>query len=541
MMRFTMFGLLLLSIGLVDARSPSSARELRFALRADPKTFHPLRISDTASSTVRYLTAGVLLRLDRASQRMRGELAERWTVSADGRTIRFWLRPGLRFSDGSPLEAAQAAFCLRLLFDPRTHAAEREPFALGSEEAIVAARGLELEIALPRPVTGLERLFDSVPIFHPQAVQPGARPADVPTAGPFRVAAYRPGEQVLLERNPHYFARDERGRRLPHAERLVLIIQQDRSAELIRFLRGELDGIERLEPDNVDQLASKPGIVVRDLGPSLDTEQLWFNLSPRAPIASYKRNWFSQQGFRRAVSAVIDRRALARVVYRGHALPALGPISPANAFWANRHLRAADPDLAAARRWLQSAGFVFTGGELKDRDGRRVEFTILTNAGNRPREHMAAMVAQDLARLGMRVSIATLDFPSLIERLTRTLNYESCLLGLVLNDLDPNEQSNVWLSSGPAHQWNPMQTSPATQWEAEIDRLMLEQAAERSPTRRKRLFDSVQQIVVEQAPFIYLVYPHALVAYSKQLQGVAPAVLSPRLLWNAERLSIAEP
>ena len=118
--------------------------------------------------------------------------------------------------------------------------------------------------------------------------------------------------------------------------------------------------------------------------------------------------------------------------------------------------------------------------------------------------------------MGIRLNVVTLDFPSLIERISQTFNYEACLLGLTNLDLDPSAQMNVWLSSAANHQWNPNQKAPATPWEAEIDKLMHAQAAEPRPEVRKRLFDRVQQIVWEQAPFLYLVTKNSLMAFSPQ-------------------------
>src|SRR5579862_3287801 len=107
------------------------------------------------------------------------------------------------------------------------------------------------------------------------------------------------------------------------------------------------------------------------------------------------------------------------------------------------------------------------GGVLRDRQGHPVEFAVITNAGNLAREKMAAMIQQDLAAIGIKLNVVTLDFASLIERLTKTYAYEACLLGLSNVDLDPNLQMNVWLSSASNHQWNPNQKAPATPWEAE--------------------------------------------------------------------------
>jgi len=71
----------------------------------------------------------------------------------------------------------------------------------------------------------------------------------------------------------------------------------------------------------------------------------------------------------------------------------------------------------------------------------------------------------------------TLDFASLLERISKSMQYEACLLGLNNVDLDPDGQMNLWLSSSTNHAWNPKQSKPETPWEAEIDRLMRAQAA----------------------------------------------------------------
>ena len=151
---------------------------------------------------------------------------------------------------------------------------------------------------------------------------------------------------------------------------------------------------------------------------------------------------------------------------------------------------------------------------------------------------MLTMIQQDLSQIGIKVNLVTLDFPSLIERITRTYDYEACLLGLVNTDLDPNSQMNVWLSSAENHQWNPKQSSPATAWEAELDRLMRAQSSATTDKKRKSDFDKVQQIVAEQQPFIYLVNKDAMSAISPAVMGSSPSVLDPHAFWNAELLRL---
>jgi peptide/nickel transport system substrate-binding protein len=187
---------------------------------------------------------------------------------------------------------------------------------------------------------------------------------------------------------------------------------------------------------------------------------------------------------------------------------------------------------------LAQDGFHLQGDVLHDRDGHAVEFSIITNSGNKYRERMATMMQQDLSGIGIKLNVVTLDFPALIERMTRTFDYEACLLGLVNTDLDPNGVMNVWLSSSETHQWNPSQKTPATPWEAEIDKLMKAQASSMDPKKRKESFDKVQEIVWQQEPFIYLVNKNALSAISTSIHNAHPVALRPQVYWNIEQLSL---
>jgi peptide/nickel transport system substrate-binding protein len=446
----------------------------------------------------------------------------------------FVLRRGVTFSDGTPFSAADVAYTLRALLDPNLHSPTGDPFRAGGGTVEVAALAEDrIRITFPQPVAGLLRLFDQAPILSARSPQ-----RERAVLGPFVVAEYKPGVHVLLRRNPHYWKRDTEGRRLPYLDAIRLEIQQNREIELLRFRRGELHLINSLDPELYERLASNQRDWVRDAGPSPDSEQLWFNQVAAAPIAAHKKAWFRSKAFRRAVSEAIHREDVCRLVYRGHARAAFGPVSPVDRAWFHHGLRPPRFDPQRSAGLLAQAGFRLSEGALQDRAGNLVEFSVITNSGNRNRERMAAMIQQDLKRLGMRINVVTLDFPSLLERITRSFDYEACLLGLVNIDPDPNSQMNVWLSSAANHQWNPSQKSPETPWEAEIDKLMLAQASTVDDRRRKALFDRVQEIVAEELPFLYLINRNALCAVSPSLRNVAPAVLRPQTYWNAEQLRL---
>jgi peptide/nickel transport system substrate-binding protein len=509
--------------------------ELRFCLRTEPKTFDPLKVEDDASAAVRYLTGGVLVRVNRQTQELEPELAQSWKVSKDGRQITFRLRNGISFSDGTGFSAEDVAYTIQQLMDPALHSATGDAFrsGTGNVETKVTSPA-QISITFPAPVAGLDRLFDQVAILSEHSSK-----KEMAVLGPFVVADYKPGSSLLLKRNPNYWKSDEQGRKLPYLDSIQLDIQPNRDVEMLRFKRGELDLINSLDSEYFDKLAATSPQLVHDAGPSLDSEQLWFNEVAKSPIPAYKKNWFRSASFRRAISEAINREDLSRIVFHGHAQPAAGPFSPANKFWFDSKLKPQMYDPDAALKALQAEGFRMENGALKDKDGNEVVFSIITNAGSKTRERMAVLIQDDLQKIGIHVNVVTLDFPSLIERMTQSFDYEAILLGLTNVDLDPNGEMNVWLSSSENHQWNPQQKTPETAWEAEIDRLMRAQASSSDAKKRKEAFDRVQEIVVEQEPFIFLINKNALSAVSTTVHGAAPVILSPQTFWNAERLTVS--
>jgi len=510
--------------------------QLRFCLHSDPKTFNPLLAEEDASETIRYLTGGVLVRLNRLTQELEPELATSWRVTDGGRTIAFQLRTGLSFSDGTPFSADDVAYTVQQMMDPNLHSPTGDAFRSGDGKVQTKVLAPDrISVTFVAPIAGLDKLFDQVAMM-----SAGSPKKEMAVLGPYAVIEYKAGNYVLLEKNPNYWRHDAAGKQLPYVQTVRLDIQSNRDTEMLRLVRGEIDFINSLDAEYFDKLVQQNPALVHDAGVSLDSEQMWFNQVVSSPLPDYKKAWFRSTNFRRAISEAINREDLARVAFRGHARPAVGPMSPANKFWFDAKLQPHPFDQKSALSRLSRDGFHTQAGVLKDRDGHAVEFSIITNAGNKYRERMATMIQQDLSGIGVKLNVVTLDFPSLIERITRSFDYEACLLGLINNDLDPNSsQMNVWLSSGENHQWNPSQKSPATPWEAEIDKRMREQATSLDPKKRKAAFDRVQEIAWEQEPFIYLVNRNALSAVSPQARNVHPVVLRPQVYWNIDEISIS--
>jgi peptide/nickel transport system substrate-binding protein len=385
-------------------------------------------------------------------------------------------------------------------------------------------------------VAGLELLFDQLAITPARPVAPESA-----VLGPFVLAEHKGGQYVLLKRNPNYWKTDSTGKRLPLLDSVRLDIQANREIELLRFRRGEVHFVDKIDPEAFARLSKEMPAAVVDAGPSFDAEFFWFNQNQAAPGPAYKKEWFQSKPFRQALSAAVNRDDIVRLVYRGYAHPAAGPMSSANKYWFNSSLAPVKYDPQLAMKLLRADGFRLDKSTLRDRHGNAVEFSLITNAGSKTREQIGTMLQQDLAKIGVRLNFLPIEFQSLIERITRSQQYEACLLGFSNLEMDPNSQMNIWMSSGNLHAWNPAETKPATAWEAEIDRLMEQQHAAIDSAVRKKAFDRVQELASEQQPIVYLVNPDVLVAVSPVVRNVQVTPLPPHLYWNIEHLSLTAP
>ena len=509
----------------------STGGELAWAIHYEPKTLDPLKVDDPSSELVRYLTGGVLVRLDRSTLSLKPELAESIQVSGDGRLVSLHLRGGLRFSDGSPLTSNDVQKTLQRALAPATAAPVAEEFLEPAKVSVDAPDALTVLIHLPVRVVSIESVLDEI------AIEPANRVTESRvTAGPFTVVEHRKGESLLLRKNSFYWRHDPRGNALPDLGSVRLDIATNRESEELRFLRGQYGLMEAVPPESFAALNSRLPGAAHDLGPSLNTEQMWFNQSQRSPLPAFEKRWYASRAFRNAVSEALHRADLARIAFEGHATPANGFISPSNTTWYNHALAPVHEDTKAALDLLAGEGFHRRGDQLYDREEHPVVFSLLTTAGNRARERMAALIQQDLGGIGMRVNVVTLDYPALIERLMHTSDYEAVLLGLNNVQPDPSSMMNIWLSDSPNHQWNPGETAPATPWEAEIDKAFRSQAETGDMRKRKAVIDRVQTIVAEQQPFIYLVYPNTLCALSPNVEGARLSILQPSVVSDIETM-----
>jgi len=531
---------------------------LVYAQRTEPKTLNPALAADVASrEAIDRLTAD-LIHINRETQKTEPALAKSWTVSPDGLHYVLDLRREVRFSDGQPFDADDVVFSFQVYLDEKIHSPQRDLLILDGKPIAVRKLGpYQVAFDLPRPYAAAERLFDGFAMLPRHLLAAayaqgklggawgvGAAPAGMAGLGPFRLKQYVPGQRMILERNPYYWKSDEAGNRLPYLAEVTFVFAGTEDMQVMRFQSGESDVISRVSARDFAVLQKdqpRRGYTLAALGAGLEYSFLFFNLNDLAgkplPETAGRQAYFKRRAFRQAVSLAIDRDAIVRLVYLGHAEALSGPVPPGNKAWVDAKLPKPVRSIAQARDVLASDGFRWSGeGALLDPGGRKVEFSLITSSGNADRLQMAALIQDDLKGLGMDAQLVPLDTRSLQDRVLRTKDYDACLLSLANGDADPNPDMSVWLSNGGLHLWNPEQKSPATAWEAEIDGLMRRQMITPTYPQRKGMFDRVQELIMEQLPLIPLVSPHILVGARRGLGNFRPAVMDHYVLWNIEEL-----
>ena len=529
---------------------------ITYRLAAPPKTFNPHLIADEPSLvTAFFLLNSRLVEFNQDTQSYAPGLAESWQTAADGRSVTLKLREGLKFSDGQPLTADDVAFTLQALYDERTNSPGfRDALLINGkplEIAVTDARNFQLKFpdtvasadnylfnitVLPRHILGNELRKGNFA----QAYAITTAPQSIVTCGPFVVEAVTPGEKITLKRNPHYWKKDANGTQLPYLDGITLSVVSDANNAVAQLGQGSLDLFDRIRPTDYAALRNNNGPTrAFDLGPGLGTDHIWFNLNPNAPNQSpAKRAWFNDARFRRAVATAMDRDNIANSLLQGLATPLYSFVSPGNRAWAATDLPRPAYNLEQAKSLLKEAGFTQNGADLQDAQGNKVEFTLIVQAENEPRKLMAAVIQEDLARLGIKLQVAPLETPMLTERWSKTFDYDAVLFGLTVTDTEPSSYANLLLSSGASHQWHPRQTQPATAWETQIDQQMAAQARETDPAKRRTAFREIQRVMGEQMPLLPIVSRHIASAANSRIGNYRPGAIVPFSLWNADELFV---
>lgn len=539
----------------------------------DPKTFNIVRVTDNNTADILWFhvfRCPVDYRNGGDPPDFDPGLCTKWEVSPDAKTWTFYLRRGVRWSDGEPFNADDLIFTYNVILDKNVDTSARDVFIEAKDENgspiypdIEKIDDYTVRFKLHSPNGSfLDSIYNLwlIPKHKweqpwrtgrfADAMQLNDDPSNVVSLGPFRVKEYVSGQRVVLERNPYFWKVDSKGQRLPYLDRMVFVIAKDFNTIQSKFQAGELDVMHRVRPQDYALVKRMEGgdIKVDDIGVSYDTNWVAFNQNTssnpkthRPFVERWKQRLFGDQKFRQAASYAIDRDALANTVFSGRGVPLYSFVTPGDKKWFSDDVMKYPYDPARARQMLAEIGLKDTNGDsfLEDSEGHTVEISIVTNASNNQRVETAGFVAKSLQQVGIKATAVPVAFSIMIDKMQSTFDFDAMVLGWQPNPPPgPPGTKNIILSSGLQHVCYPSQTKPATEWEARADSLMQQIDSSPDPAERYRLFAQVQRIWSEYLPEINLVAPREAVAYKTKFGNLHATALPPRATWNCEEIYV---
>ena len=541
----------------VNNRDIPRGGELLVSVRSEPRSFNRHAARDTTTNLFTNLTQAKLIRVNQATQIVEPQLAESWTTSDEGRRVTISLRKGVLFSDGHPFTADDVLFAFESAYDEKSGSLIADSIEIGGKKLQVAATDPHtVVITFPVPFAPGIRILDVLPILPRHKLEGALRagaftkawgldtpPAEIVGLGPFVMREYLQGQRLVFARNPHYFAKAPDGGALPYLDRLVVEIVPDQSAELLRLESGQLDMMtSEIAPEAYAPLkraADQGRVKLLDLGVSRNADGLWFNLRPGALGQDGRAAWLQRDELRHAISMAVDRKLFADTVFFGAGVPVYGPETPANKIWYWPGLPQTPHDPAGAKQLLASIGLTDRHGDglLEDAQNRPARFTLLTQKGRGNLERGAAVIRDELKKIGVTVDVVALDGGAVIDQIL-SARYEAIYFNADKSDLDPATNPDFWFSSGTSHMWNLQEKAPVTPWERRIDELMVRQIASADMAERKALYNDVQQIFSEHEPIVYFVAPRIYVAHAARVTNLTPTEFRPQLLWRPETVAL---
>jgi peptide/nickel transport system substrate-binding protein len=474
---------------------------LKVAMGADAKRLIPMLATDSASGDISGLIFQGLTKYDK-DIKITGDLAENWDISKDGLVITFHLRKNVKWQDGKPFTADDVLFTYKVLRDPNT----ATPYSdtLGPVDKVEAPDPYTVRVTYKEPFApALEAWGMGVIPKHLLAGKDiNKDPFNRHPIGTnmFKFGEWVTGNRIVLDAYDDYFE----GR--PHIDKYVARILPDQATEFLELKTGGID-LMNLTPMQYSRETDTPDIKYRFNKiryPAFAYDYLGYNLTN--PLFQDKR-------VRQALSYAIDQKGIIQGVLLGLGTPCTGPFPPES--WAyNKDVKGYPYDPEKAKAMLKEAGWTPGPDGVLTKDGRRFAFTILVNQANDQRKKAAEIIQQDLAKVGVQVSITALEWQALLHDFIDKKRFEALIMGWALGR-DPDAY-DIWDSSKTKEG----EFNFVSYKNPEVDKLLIEGRQTFDIEKRKAIYHRIQAILSDDAPYTFLYVPDALPIIHKRFKGV---------------------
>ena len=493
---------------LLALRSPSASAQpsrgdaLVEGSIGDASRLLPVLASDSASGAIVGLVFNGLLKY---SERLEiiGDLAESWTVSPDGLTVIFVLRPNLRWQDGAPVTAGDVQFTYQKLIDPAVHTPFSSSYELVESLEVVDERTVRVRYrepfapaleswmmgVIPKHLLEREDLNTSAFLRHPVGT------------GPYAFVRWKTGELIELAANPGYFEHP------PYISRYLFRVIPDEATLFLELLTQGVDmaGLTPLQYTRQTQGAFVSRAYRKFRYPSFGFTYIGYNLQdPR----------FADVRVRHAIDRAVDKQAILDGVLFGLGAVATGPY-PKESWAFNPAVQPAPCDPEAAKALLREAGWEDHDGDgWLDRDGQPFRFTLMTNQGNEVRRQVAEIVQQQLRRVGIEVKIRVVEWSTFVHEFIDKRRFEAVLLGWNLSR-DPDLYDLFHSSKTKEGEYNFVGYA-----NPEVDRLLVEGRRTFDQASRRRIYQEVHRRLAEDQPYTFLYVADALPVVASRFRNV---------------------
>ncbi len=510
-------------------RTNAPAQTVRFAIAADPTTLNPLFLTPDAASVdqqVARLLFEPFVDLDARGRLVPVLLREIPTrknggISADGRTITYHLRPGVRWSDGVPVTSADVLFTLRAILNPRNPVRTREGY--DSIDRAVAPNASTVILHLRKPWAPAVATFFSYGI-EPYAVVPAhvlARVRSLRTAsfngdphvsdGPYRFVSWRRGDRLTFEANPRYW------RGAPRIRRIVARIVADPGTNLTLLRTGELDW-NLIAPAQQAALRGARDIRIERV-PTSVVAGLALNV---------ERGALRDVRVRRAIAESIDREAISRKITLG-VYPVADTLQPSYSWALDPTVRVPGYHPRSADALLRAAGWRRGAGGMRYKNGKKLHLLYVQFPESTTGVLVATFIQQALQARGIAVTLKSVGNAQLFLPKDGTLARGQFDLAYIpwTMGIDPDD-SSILRCGAPENymRWcDPL-----------VDRLEAQALDASSQRLRKRLYARIEARVASQVPLLVLFDASYLYAYDARLEGFAPNPVLPTATAWAWRL-----
>jgi len=400
------------------------------------------------------------------------DLASSWTVSSNGLTYTFHLRPDAEFSNGTPVTASDVVYSIQ-----RSRAFSGGwGFLLTAVKTITAPSAHTVVITLSQPHAPLlaDLAMYAYSVVPEKLVKSeGSKFFQHPVgSGPFMVTSYNPDSEVDLARNPHFYGTK------PKISKVKIMIVPDDNTRVLMLQSKKADVIENPPGNLVSQINKSPDLSVK-LFPStrVDFVQLDEHFKP-----------FKNALVRQAVNYAINRNTIVQLAYQGHAVPGSSFMPYKMEFW-NSSLSPYPYNPAKAKQLLAQAGYPHGFNTF-----------LITVSGDVAGQAEAIVLKSELAAVGINVSIQSYE---LLTAYNKEDNGHSEMGERYwTNDIiDPDEVATFGADcQGGANAFN-------SYWcDSKANSLVSDARAELSNSTRAQMYNQIQQIVYQQSPFIVIDY-----------------------------------